>query len=143
MTDPTHTDDRQREPTTQTMYEVSVSRTFVAQHYLTVPDPGPEGDLHSHPYEAAIRLRGESLNEYGYLVDIDDLRDAVDDVASRYRDETLNDLPEFDGRNPSVEHLAREFCDRVLDRLDAPEATAAELRLWEDEEAWAAYERPV
>ena len=125
------------------MYEVSVSRTFVAQHFLTVPDPGPEGELHSHRYEADLRLRGESLNEYGYLVDIDDVRDAIDDTVVRYRDETLNELPEFDGRNPSVEHFAREFCDRVLGQLDAPEATTAELRLWEDDEAWAAFERPV
>jgi 6-pyruvoyltetrahydropterin/6-carboxytetrahydropterin synthase len=125
------------------MYELSVSRTFVAQHYLTVPDPGPEGELHSHRYEADLRLRGESLNEYGYLVDIDDVRAALDRVVDRYRDATLNDLPEFAEKNPSAEHFAREFCDRALADLDAGGASEASLRLWEDEEAWVAFERPV
>ncbi|WP_433629726.1 6-pyruvoyl trahydropterin synthase family protein [Halomicrococcus sp. NG-SE-24] len=125
------------------MYELSVSRTFVAQHYLTVPDPGPEGELHSHRYEADLRLRGESLNEFGYLVDIDDVRAALDDVVERYRNATLNDLPEFEGENPSAEHLAREFCDRALAPLDADAVSEATLRLWEDEEAWVAFERPV
>lgn len=125
------------------MYEVRVARPFVAQHYLTVPDPGPEGELHSHRYEADLRLRGESLNEFGYLADIDDVTAALDGVVRRYRDETLNDRPEFEGLNPSVERFARVLCDRVLARLDAPEAETAVVRLWEDDDAWASYERVV
>ena len=30
---------------------------------------------------------------------------ALDELAARYRDRTLNDLPEFEGLNPSIEHL--------------------------------------
>lgn len=125
------------------MYEVSVSRTFVAQHYLTVPNPGPEGDLHSHRYGAELRLRGESLNRHGYLVDIDAVRDSLDDAVDRYRDETLNDLPEFEGLNPSVERFACLFCDRALDGIDAPEVGEARVRMHEDDDAWAAFERSV
>ncbi|MGA9399300.1 6-pyruvoyl trahydropterin synthase family protein [Haladaptatus sp.] len=125
------------------MYKVCVSRTFVAQHFLTVPNPGPEGELHSHRYGVELRLRGESLNEFGYLVDIDAVRSSLDETVARYRDETLNDLPEFEGKNPSVEHFAREFHARVLAGIDAPEVTDAAVRLREEEDAWAAFERPV
>ena len=125
------------------MYEVCVSRTFVAQHFLTVPNPGPEGELHSHQYGVELRLRGESLNQFGYLVDIDAVRSSLERTVARYRDETLNDLPEFAGNNPSVEHLAREFHARVLDGIDAPEVSEATVRLHEDEDAWAAFERSV
>ncbi|WP_458207583.1 6-pyruvoyl trahydropterin synthase family protein [Haladaptatus sp. NG-SE-30] len=128
------------------MYEVSVSRTFVAQHYLTVPNPGPEGELHSHRYGAELRLRGEALNQLGYLVDIDTVRDSVDDAVARYRDETLNDLPEFDGLNPSVEHFARLFCHRVLDGIDesaVSEVSESAVRIREDDDAWAAFERSI
>ncbi|WP_458187239.1 6-pyruvoyl trahydropterin synthase family protein [Haladaptatus sp. NG-WS-4] len=128
------------------MYEVSVSRTFVAQHYLTVPNPGPEGDLHSHRYGAEVRFRGDSLNQYGYLVDIDDVSDSLDETVARYRDETLNDLPAFEGLNPSVEHFARIFCDRVLhgiDDIDASPIDDVRVRLREDDDAWAAFERSV
>ena len=40
------------------MYTVSVMADFIAQHYLTVPDPGPEGEIHSHHYEAELTLEG-------------------------------------------------------------------------------------
>lgn len=123
------------------MYTVSVSRTFVAQHFLTVPDAGPEGEWHSHRYELELQLRGETLNEYGYLVDIDDVKRALDNAIDRYRDETLNDLPEFEGRNPSLEYFARIICDRLLDQMEPSEVDSATVKLWEDGTAWAAYER--
>lgn len=125
------------------MHTVTVSSEFVAQHALTVPDAGPEGECHSHYYELEFQLHGETLNEYGYLVDIDDVTMALDRIVDRYRDETLNDLPEFEGRNPSLEHFARILCDRLLDEFEAPEIDSATVRLWEDETAWASYERAV
>lgn len=125
------------------MYEVSVSRTFVAQHFLTVPDPGPEGELHSHRYEADLRLRGESLNEYGYLVDIDAVNAALDELEARYRDALLNDLPEFEGQNPSVERFARLFGDRFVERVPTEVPTDLTVRVWEDEDAWASHERAL
>jgi 6-pyruvoyltetrahydropterin/6-carboxytetrahydropterin synthase len=125
------------------MYTVTVTRSFVAQHYLTVPDPGPEGEVHSHHFTVEVELSGAALNEYGYLVDIDEVKAATDAVVARYRDETLNAMPAFEGLNPSVEHFARVFCEGVLDRadLDGPERIA--VRLWEDETARAGHERPV
>jgi 6-pyruvoyltetrahydropterin/6-carboxytetrahydropterin synthase len=125
------------------MYELSVARDFVAQHYLTVPDPGPvEGEPHSHHYEVEVRFSGPELDEYGYLVDIDAVEAALDDLTERYRDELLNDLPAFDG-NPSVERFARIFADRVADRLEAPAPERLTVRMWEDEIAWASYERSL
>jgi 6-pyruvoyltetrahydropterin/6-carboxytetrahydropterin synthase len=125
------------------MYSVTVVRSFVAQHYLTVPDPGPEGEVHSHRFTAEIELVGPELGEHGYLVDIDDVKAATDAVVDRYRDETLNEMPRFDGRNPSVERFARVFCDRFLDAADLSTPERVEVRLWEDDEAWAGYERGV
>lgn len=125
------------------MYTVTVSRDFVAQHFLTVPDPGPEGEVHSHHYELAVECTGPGLNEYGYLLDIDDLTAALEGVEARYRDELLNDLEEFEGLNPSVEHFSRIVADRLASDLDAPEVETLRVRLHEDDVAWAAYERAV
>lgn len=122
------------------MYELSVSRDFVAQHFLTVPDPGPEGEVHSHHYEAEVRFAGDPLDEYGYLVDIDAVDAVLDDLESRYRDALLNDLPEFEG-NPSVERFARAFGDRVATRLDATAPDRLTTRVREDDVAWASHER--
>jgi 6-pyruvoyltetrahydropterin/6-carboxytetrahydropterin synthase len=122
------------------MYTVTVTRSFVAQHFLTVPNPGPEGDVHSHVFEVEARLRGPELNEYGYLVDIDEVRAGLDAVEERYRDETLNHLPEFEGQNPSVEHFAEHVADRLRENCELVGAEDLCVRIWEDDEAWAAYE---
>ena len=125
------------------MYELSVSQTFVAQHYLTVPEPGPvEGAPHSHRYEVEVRFAGPELNEYGYLVDIDAVEATLADLTARYRDELLNDLPAFEG-NPSVERFARVFADELAAGIDAPAPERLTVRMWEDDIAWASYERSL
>ena len=125
------------------MYTVTVERAFVAQHYLTVPDPGPEGDLHSHRYTANVRLSGSELNEWGYLVDIDAAEERLDATVERYRDATLNDRPEFEGLNPSLEHFARLFGERFWRGFDAPNVESLTAELREDDVAWASHERAV
>lgn len=125
------------------MYAVTVTRTFVAQHFLTVPDPGPEGDVHSHRYEVEVRLEGDELGEYDYLVDIDDVSAALESVEDRYRDATLNALPEFDGHNPSVEYFATCIADRVVGGLEPANVDRIEVTVWEDETAAATYASPV
>jgi 6-pyruvoyltetrahydropterin/6-carboxytetrahydropterin synthase len=122
------------------MYTVTVTRSFVAQHFLTVPNPGPEGDRHSHVFEVEARLTGPDLNEYDYLVDIDDVKQGLDAVEERYRDETLNYLPEFEGENPSVERFAEHVADRLERNCELTGVEELCVRIWEDDEAWAAYE---
>lgn len=124
-------------------YQLACRRDFVAQHFLTVPDPGPEGEVHSHRYSVEVRFSGPSLDEYGYLVDIDDVNAILDDLEDRYRDALLNDLPAFEGENPSVERFARLFGDRIEAALDDPNPTELQVRLWEDDDAWASHRRSL
>lgn len=123
------------------MYAVSVDRTFVARHYLTVPDAGPEGSLHAHRYGVEATVEGPELGEHGYLVDVDDLGSAVDAVVDRFRDRTLNELPAFEGLNPSAEHFARVFGDRLVGRLDTERPTSLEISMTEDDTARVHHER--
>ena len=125
------------------MYATTVLTDFVAQHYLTVPDPGPEGVPHSHHFEVELTFRGPELNEHDYLVDIDDAEAALADLADRYRDELLNDLPEFEGRNPSVERFARVVFERVTDAVTDDTVAELAVTVWEDDAAAATYDAPV
>lgn len=125
------------------MYAVSVTRSFVAQHVLTVPDPGPEGELHSHRFTVEVTFRGPELGEYGYLVDIDAVANALKETAAAFRDETLNDLPPFEGVNPSVERLAVAVGNRLLEALDPGPATALEVAIDEDDVARVRHERAL
>ncbi|WP_435094237.1 6-pyruvoyl trahydropterin synthase family protein [Halorubrum sp. N11] len=125
------------------MYATTVMTDFVAQHYLTVPDPGPEGVPHSHHFEVELTFRGPELNEYDYLVDIDDAEAALADLADRYRDELLNDFPEFEGRNPSVERFARVVFERVTDAVTDDTVAELGVTVWEDDAAAATYDASV
>jgi 6-pyruvoyltetrahydropterin/6-carboxytetrahydropterin synthase len=125
------------------MYRLSVSRAFIAQHFLTVPNPGPEGEVHSHRFTVDVRLAAPELNEYGYVTDIDAVKTALDDLEARYRDALLNDLPEFEGLNPSVEHFARLFGDRFVESVPTDGVTSLTVRIHEDDDAWASHERSL
>lgn len=120
------------------MYQLMVRRDFVAQHYLTVPDCGPENEWHSHHFEVEVLLEGETLNDNGYLVDIVEVEDALDGLVDRYRDATLNDLPEFESLNPSIEHFSRIVCTSLDEQL-ATDGLDVTVKIWEDEDAWASY----
>lgn len=125
------------------MYSTTVLTDFVAQHYLTVPNPGPEGEPHSHHFEVELTFRGPELNEYDYLVDIDDAEAALGSLADRYRDELLNDLPEFEGYNPSVERFARVIFERVTGIVTDEAVAELAVTVWEDDTAAATYDAAV
>jgi len=125
------------------MFTVTVLEEFVAQHYLTVPNPGPEGVPHSHHYEVELEFRGPELNQYDYLVDIDDVEAAIEGLLDRYEDTMLNDLPEFEGYNPSVERFAAVVWERVTDEVTDETVEEVAVTVWEDSEAYAAYEAAV
>ena len=121
------------------MYALALSRDFEASHFLVGGDWGPENDLHSHPYRVRVTLYGDQLDQHGYLVDLVQVEEKLESLVERFRGSTLNDLPEFAGLNPSLEHFARIFCEKFAQGLEAGNVRAVEVRLWESEDAWASY----
>ncbi len=121
------------------MYTVAVKRDFIARHYLIGGDWGAENAPHAHHYQVEVRLEGESLDRHGYLVDIVDIENALEGLVAHYRDGLLNDLPEFAGLNPSIEHFSRILCLSLAAKIQAENLAAVTIRLWENEIAWAAY----
>ncbi len=121
------------------MYTVSVERDFIARHFLIGGDWGPENELHSHHYRLSLQLKGAELDRHGYLVDIVDIESHLEAVVAGFRDQVLNDHPEFSGLNPSIEHFARILCRALSERLHAPNISQLSVKLWENEIAWASY----
>lgn len=121
------------------MYSVAVQRKFVAQHFLIGGEWGPENRKHSHAYAIELILNGERLDVHGYLVDIVDIERHLDALVARYRDQTLNELPEFAGLNPSIEHFSRILCQRLASQLKANTLASMTVKLWETDIAWASY----
>jgi 6-pyruvoyltetrahydropterin/6-carboxytetrahydropterin synthase len=128
------------------MYTVAVKRDFIAQHYLIGGDWGTENMLHAHHYQLELQLEGNRLDQHGYLVDIVEIERNLDALVERYRDQTLNNLPEFgpeeamgQALNPSIEHFARILCQALAKRIQASNLSALCVKLWENQVAWAAY----
>ena len=125
------------------MYIVAVKRDFVARHHLIGGDWGMENFTHSHHYAVEVQLEGDSLDGHGYLVDIVNIEKHLDELVAHYRDQTLNDLPEFTPAsvplNPSLEHFSRIVCQSFAGRIRADSLKAVTVKLWENEIAWAAY----
>jgi len=124
-------------------YRVRVERDFVAQHFLTVPDPGPEGEINGHHFRVELRFAGDELDEHGYLVDIDRVEEILDVVEGRYADALLNELPEFAGHNPSVERFTEVVSERVAESFQRPNPDQLSVRIWEDDHAWASHRRDL
>lgn len=121
------------------MYQVAIRKPLTAFHQLIGGDWGKENEHHSHDYVVEVIISGPSLDQHGYLFDIAELRKHVDRVHARYSGKTLNDLEEFKGLNPSVEHFARLFVQQLGKGLVLPGAEEITLQLWEDPETWASY----
>jgi 6-pyruvoyltetrahydropterin/6-carboxytetrahydropterin synthase len=121
------------------MYSVAVKRDFMAQHFLIGGDWGAENQRHSHHYVLELQLDGAELDPHGYLVDIVDIERSLDAQVELYRDRLLNDLENFAGVNPSLERFARVLCVALADGIRAQNIRRVSVRLWEHDNAWAAY----
>jgi 6-pyruvoyltetrahydropterin/6-carboxytetrahydropterin synthase len=122
------------------MYRVAVRRDFIAQHYLIGGDWGAENFKHSHHYILELELAGKDLDQHGYMVDIVNIEENLNRQVALFRDQTLNDLAEFSGLNPSIEQFSRILCQALYQNIKAPNLRLITVRLWENEIAWASCE---
>jgi 6-pyruvoyltetrahydropterin/6-carboxytetrahydropterin synthase len=121
------------------MYTISVKRDFIARHYLTGGNWGPENNPHSHHYVIELQLDGKVLDQNGFLVDIVDIEFALDKTVQRFHDQTLNEQKAFNGTNPSLENFAKLICLDMVTQIQAPNIQAVTVKLWENEIAWASF----
>lgn len=121
------------------MYSLAVKRDFIAQHFLIGGDWGAENELHSHHYVIELQMQGGELDQHGYLVNIVDVESRLDEAVTYFCDRMLNDLPEFTGLNPSIEHFARILCTRLSSAIHAPNISTVTVVIWENDIAWASY----
>lgn len=123
------------------MFTAAVSRPLRARHFL-VGDFGEESTPHAHPYRIELRCATRQLDENGFSTDIAAMEETLESVLGEIDDVLLNDLPWFRSRQPSLENLAVYLVERLREGLDATDAAPAEpleLRIWENDAAWAGY----
>ena len=122
------------------MYTLGVRREFIARHFLIGGDWGPENFPNSHHYILELQLKGGELDQHGYLVDIVDVEKHLDEIVGYYKEQMLNEKPEFSGLNPSIEHFARILATSLNERIKAKNIIGVKVVLWEHANAWAAFQ---
>jgi len=121
------------------MYTLAVRRDFIARHFLIGGDWGPENLPNSHHYILELQLEGNELDQHGYLVDIVDVEKHLNEIVNYYKENMLNELPEFKGLNPSIEHFSRILATSLNERIKAKNISALRVVLWENDIAWTSY----
>ena len=112
------------------MYTLGVRRDFIARHFLIGGDWGPENFPNSHHYVLELQMSGKELDHHGYLADIVDVENHLSEIVNYYSEQMLNDRPEFEGLNPSIEHFARILETSLNERIQAQNITAIKFVLW-------------
>lgn len=120
------------------MYQLAVTRDFIAQHYLFGGDWGKENQKHSHHYKIEVLIEAEQLDQHGYLIDIVDLDKALSELIETFQDRILNDLQDFENINPSLERFSRILWAALQEKLNLDKASL-NIKLWENDNDWAAY----
>jgi 6-pyruvoyltetrahydropterin/6-carboxytetrahydropterin synthase len=117
------------------MYSISKQFHFSASHQLlALPGHHPCARMHGHNYIVEIELRSETLDQYGFVRDYNDL-----DALKQFIDDTLdhrhlNDVLGHD--NTTAENLAKFIYDWAKPKWQE----VTEVRVSETPKTWASYQ---
>lgn len=86
------------------MFEVSVSGSFEASHYIDAKGaPDAYKRVHGHSFVVTASVAGPGPGEAGWLLDLGQLDAALKDVLSRLDHSVLNEIPGLE--QPTFENL--------------------------------------
>jgi 6-pyruvoyltetrahydropterin/6-carboxytetrahydropterin synthase len=119
-----------------------MKKNMIAQHYL-LNEEGFESKKHSHPYSVEVTFSGKSLDKKGYLIDLIEVNNVLQETIEHFRDKTLNEMEEFVNLNPSLENFSKIFFEAILSNLNFPNIQHLQVKIWETNDAWTSYQREV
>ncbi|MGE5256111.1 MAG: 6-carboxytetrahydropterin synthase QueD [Hyphomicrobiales bacterium] len=120
------------------MYELKVTTRFAAAHRLTMVGAKCE-NLHGHNWKIEVYLAGSRLDEAGVLMDFGEIKTRLREIITRLDHQFLNDLPMFEGRQPSSERIARYVAEELRKRISTPDVRVSRVAAWESEDCCATY----
>ena len=112
------------------MFEVAYETTFCSTHRLT-RDGEPREPIHGHDWRVEAVAAGSELDGLGVVIDFEHLKKAVGEVAARFHYADLNAHPDFAGKSPSAEEVAKYFFDEVRKGLGTDGRLLRRVRVWE------------
>ncbi len=120
------------------MYELKIITQFAAAHRLE-NFYGKCEALHGHNWRVEVFLRGEKLDEAGLLMDFGAIKARTREILEEIDHKYLNELPAFQGQNPSSENLARHLYERLGVSLSRNGVRVSRVNVWESDSSCASY----
>jgi len=109
-------------------YSLKILTSFEAAHQLTSYNGAPE-PVHGHSWKVEAELESATLDSEGMAFDFVAIKSTLDELASRFHHQNINEVPPFDEKSPTTEHLARWFLEELRQRL--PSAPLTAVTVWE------------
>ncbi len=120
------------------MFTLYVTDSFAAAHRLEEYH-GKCEDLHGHNFKVEALVEGGSIGEGGMLLDFAVFKSRLKEILADLDHKYLNEISFFKERASSSEYLALYIYDRLKGLLRNERVTVHEVRVWESENAYAAY----
>ncbi len=120
------------------MFEVAYETTFCSTHRLT-KNGQPLEPLHGHDWQVEVVAARETLDDKGVVLDFEDLKTAVGQVAGRFHYQDMGAHPDFAGKSASAEEVARYFFVEVRKLLGEAGRQLVRVRVFEAPGCSAAY----
>jgi 6-pyruvoyl-tetrahydropterin synthase len=112
------------------VFEVAYETTFCATHVLHRGGE-PIEPQHGHDWRVEVVACGDTLDALGVVVDFEHLKKAVGEICGRFHYGDITSHPDFAGRSPSAEAVARYFFDEVRKAMGAEGRHLQRVRVWE------------
>ncbi len=120
------------------MFSLSVRDTFAAAHKIELYN-GKCEELHGHNFKVEALFEGRTLGKEGMLIDFAVLKGHLREVISVLDHTYINEIPFFRERASSSEYLAMYIYERLKELMGKEGVAVTEVRVWESDNAYAAY----
>ena len=131
------------------MYSIKVRENILIAHSLPGEVFGPAQNMHGATYLVDAEFFTDKLNEYNIIMDLGVVTTILKDTLKVYNYKNLDEVLEFKDIITSTEFLAKNICDKILNKLksdyhnDYKILKKIKISLQESNVAWATYEQQI
>jgi 6-pyruvoyltetrahydropterin/6-carboxytetrahydropterin synthase len=122
------------------MYHLTIETSFAAAHNL-LHYQGDCENLHGHNWKVEVTVKVDSLDKSGLGIDFKVLKKETKSLLETLDHKYLNDLPAFTNLSPSSENIARYLFEELEEVFASHQVVLEKVRVWESENACAAFTR--
>ena len=120
------------------MFELDITRDFSAAHNL-VGYNGLCSALHGHNGTVQVFIRASQLDELGLAAEFTVGKRDLTAILASFDHKYLNELPEFQGINPTSENIARILYEKLAPTVNIPGVKLDRVRVCESPTSGATY----